>query len=130
MKIDKHIKYWLNSAEHDLIVAENMFKCGNFDWCLFLGHIVLEKCLKAKFVKENGGQFPLKTHNLVKLATASHLDLKKDDKVFLAEVNAFNLEARYPDYKLQFYKTCTKKFTEDYFCKIKEFRKWLLSQII
>jgi HEPN domain-containing protein len=47
MKIDEHIKYWLNSADHDLDTAESLFSTGKYDWCLFLGHLVLEKGLKA-----------------------------------------------------------------------------------
>jgi HEPN domain-containing protein len=35
MKIDEHIKYWLNSADHDLDAAESLFAAGKFDWCLF-----------------------------------------------------------------------------------------------
>jgi HEPN domain-containing protein len=35
MKIDEHIKYWLNSADHDLDTAESLFAVGKFDWCLF-----------------------------------------------------------------------------------------------
>ena len=68
-------------------------------------------------------------HNLVKLAEVSSLDLTDEQKVFLGEVNDFNLETRYPDYKLEFYKSCTKEFTERYLIKIKEYYKWLKFQI-
>ena len=68
MKIDEHIKYWLNSADHDLDTAESLFSAGKYDWCLFLGHLVLEKGLKAIYVKDRENRMPPKTHNLVKLA--------------------------------------------------------------
>jgi hypothetical protein len=45
------------------------------------------------------------------------------------EVNDFNLEVRYPEYRKEFYKICTKEFTGKYFTKIKDFSKWLKSQI-
>ena len=40
-----------------------------------------------------------------------------------------HIEARYPDQKYNFYKLCTKDFTEEYFYKIKEIYKWLLLQM-
>ena len=51
MKKEEHIGYWLKSAEHDLEVAETLFQNKKYDWCLFIAHLVLEKILKAYFVK-------------------------------------------------------------------------------
>ncbi|MDL1956053.1 MAG: HEPN domain-containing protein [Candidatus Desulfofervidus auxilii] len=128
MKKEEHINYWLKSAEHDLEVAETLFQNEKFDWCLFIAHLVLEKTLKAYFVKQYN-KLPPKIHNLVRLAEISGLELTEEQKLFLDEVNDFNLEIRYPDYKFEFYKKCTKEFTKKYFEKIKDFYKWLLSQI-
>jgi HEPN domain-containing protein len=127
MKIDEHIKYWLNSADHDLDTAESLFSAEKYDWCLFLGHLVLEKGLKAFFVKDNENRMPPKTHNLVKLAEKTTIPLNAELKLFLDEVNDFNLEVRYPEYKQEFYKICTKKFAEEYLNKIKEHYKWIKS---
>ena len=55
------------------------------------------------------------------------IDLTEEKRIFFDEVNDFNLEARYPDYKNEFYNRCTKKFTEKYFKQIKEHYKWLKS---
>ncbi|MDH7553298.1 MAG: hypothetical protein QHH74_06560 [Spirochaetota bacterium] len=44
-------------------------------------------------------------------------------------VTTFNINARYPDYKQEFYRKCTMKFTQDAINKIKELRQWLLSMI-
>ena len=57
------------------------------------------------------------------------LELTEEQKLFLDEVNDFNLAIRYPDYKFEFYKKCTKAFTSQYYKRIKDFYKWLLSQI-
>jgi len=128
MNINEHIKYWLESADHDLEVAETLFQTGKYDWCLFLGHLVLEKTLKAIFVKVNENKVPPKIHNLVKLSKISSVNLDDEQKIFLDEVNDFNLETRYPDYKFEFYNRCTKEYTNRYFIKIKECYKWLKSQ--
>jgi len=58
MKIDEHIKYWLDSAAHDLDVAESLFESGKYDWCLFIGHLVLEKVLKALLVYKTNNRHP------------------------------------------------------------------------
>ena len=68
-----------------------------------------------------------KTHNLLKLAEKTTIPLTEEVKLFLDEVNDFNLEVRYPEYKKEFYKTCTKEFAEAYFKKIKEHYKWIKS---
>jgi len=126
MKKKEHIDYWLKSAQHDLEVAETLFSTGKYDWCLFIGHLVLEKTLKALFVKKYN-KFPPKIHNLVRLAELCNLKLTDEQKIFLDKVNDFNIEVRYPDYKLEFYKKCTKEFTLQYFEKIKEYYKWFIS---
>lgn len=57
------------------------------------------------------------------------LELTDDQKVFLAEVNDFNLEIRYPDYKKAFYIHCTKAYATEKFDKIKDTYRWLKSRI-
>ena len=37
-----HIDYWLNSANHNLDVAETLFQNEKYDWCRFIAHLVLE----------------------------------------------------------------------------------------
>lgn len=67
MIIEEHVQYWQKSARHDLDSAEAMFDAGRFDWCLFVGHLSLEKMLKAIFIHRtseispgynNGFQYP------------------------------------------------------------------------
>ena len=47
MEPKEHIEYWLKSAGHDLESAETLFEQKRYDWCLFLGHLVIENMLKA-----------------------------------------------------------------------------------
>ena len=58
MEIEEHIRFWLDGADHDLDAAESLFAAEKFDWCLFLGHLVLEKALKAMYVRDNNSQMP------------------------------------------------------------------------
>ncbi|MBI5399843.1 HEPN domain-containing protein [Candidatus Saganbacteria bacterium] len=126
--IKEQIEYWLKSAHHDLETAEALFTSQHYDWCLFLAHLVIEKVLKAYYVRDNNA-FPPKIHKLDYLAEKTKLSLPVETINFLKEINDFNLEARYPDNKFQFYKLCTRKFTEIYFSKIKDLYKWLLKEI-
>jgi len=127
MTKEEHITYWRKSAQHDLESAGSMFESRRYDWCLFVGHLALEKILKAAFVDKNDSDIPPKIHNLVRLAELSKIKLDDEQKFFLDKINDFNIQTRYPDYKLEFYQRCTKEFTNKYFNKIKEFYEWFNS---
>lgn len=129
MDIQAHIAYWMESAKHDLDTAETLFQSEKYDWCLFLGHLVLEKALKAVFVADHDNAHPPRTHNLVKLMQVSTLHVEASAYIWLDEVNDFHLEARYPDFKKSFSKKCTRPFTESHLNKIKEMFLWIESQM-
>jgi HEPN domain-containing protein len=129
MTQEEHINYWLESAQHDLETAESLFSSAKYDWSLFVAHLVLEKTIKSIFVKNNQSKIPPKIHNLVRLSELSLLDLNEEQRIFLDEVNDFNLEVRYPEYKKEFYKLCSKEVAEKYLSQIKELLKWLKSQL-
>jgi len=129
MDAAQHIQFWLDSADHDLDAAESLYASGKYDWSLFLGHLVVEKALKAVYVRDNGNRMPPRTHNLVRIAEATQLSIDENDWLFLDEVTSFNLEVRYPDYKRSFFVKCTKEFCEEKLDQIKEFVKWLKSNL-
>jgi len=118
---DEHINYWVKTAGNDIEAMQDIFNAGRYDWALFVGHLALEKILKAHWVKNNTKSFPPKIHDLVKLADESAFDFSDANKEFLLEVNDFNLEARYPDYKMDFHKKCSKEFAANYLKKIRDF---------
>jgi HEPN domain-containing protein len=129
MTKEEHINYWIESAEHDLETSDTLFEADKYDWSLFIGHLVLEKLLKAVFVKNNENKIPPKVHNLVRLAELSLIDIDEERKVLLDKINDFNIEVRYPEYKNELYKTCTKEFAEENRNHIKELYQWLKSQL-
>lgn len=130
MELQEHIQYWVDGADHDLQAANILFANERYDWGLFLAHLVLEKILKALFVQNNQNALPPRTHNLVRLAEHTAVPLSEEQKMFLDEVSDFNMEVRYPEFKREFYKLCTKDFSERYFVRIKEMHEWLQSQIL
>jgi HEPN domain-containing protein len=117
MDVNKHINYWLTSAESDLSTAERMLLSGDYHWCLYISHLVIKKSLKAFYCKIVN-DIPPRIHDLVKLANLSKLELSHEQVLYYNKVNDFNIEARYPDEKFSFYKISTKEFAEENFYKI------------
>lgn len=128
MTRDALIKHWLESAQDNFQSMENMFSNGEFVWSLFVGHLCIEKLLKACFVKSVDPAVP-RIHDLYKLADRCGLEMTEEQKDALQYVNLFNIEARYEEYKREFRQKCTKEFTEKNIATIKELRSWLLEKI-
>lgn len=121
------IKYWIDSSDKDFVTMKHLFQKKDYHWSLFIGHLVVEKLLKAYHVKKVDDNPPY-IHNLLRLAEKSGLELTEGQKDFLVTVTTFNISARYDDYKMDFYKTCTKEFTKKWIEEIKDFRKWIKAQ--
>ena len=128
MQTEEVIKYWLTSAEDDQRVAEHLFEKGDYAYTLFFGHLYLEKLLKAMVVKVTNTQAPA-IHNLRVLSEMAKLPVSDEQLEFLIKVQDYNLRARYPDFKFDFKKRCTKEFTKKELERIIEFGKWLKEKI-
>ena len=126
--VKKLIKYWTKTAKHDYETMMGLFKLKRYSDSLFYGHIVLEKILKA-LVVQNKKRHPKPIHNLLILAQEINIDLEKQDLEFLAEVNKFNIKARYPDYKFSFYKLCTLRYAKPKLIRIKSIYKKLCQML-
>lgn len=124
----KLINYWIESSNEDYETMEIMFASKRYNWSLFVGHLMLEKLLKAYFVKING-EFPPYTHNLLRLAEKCQIELNGDNSMFFITVTAFNINARYDDHKKSFFKKCTPEYTRDWINKVKLKRLWLMELI-
>ncbi|VAW26830.1 hypothetical protein MNBD_BACTEROID06-590 [hydrothermal vent metagenome] len=121
---DKLIKYWIDGSDDDFETMIVMFNSKRFSWSLFIGHLMVEKLLKAYYVKVKS-DYPPFIHNLLRLAEKSDLELTDDKKEQLATITAFNINARYDDYKLSFKQRCTAEFTSEWIDKLKELRLWI-----
>lgn len=49
---EKIAGYWISSSDKDFRTMQNLFESKDFHWALFLGHLVIEKLLKAKIVQQ------------------------------------------------------------------------------
>lgn len=101
-----------------------LYDSKSYGWALFLGHISVEKLLKALFVRRFKEHAPL-THNLFRLAELLGLEMPNDYADWLDEITSFNLNARYDDYKREFYKLCTDDYTRTWVENIIHIRIWI-----
>lgn len=94
------IEYWIDLAKYDLDTARAMNDSKRYLYVGFMCHQVIEKVLKAYFVKNMEGNPPY-THNLSMLAEKSGLydDMSNEQKDFLDFLEPLNIEARYPTTK-------------------------------
>lgn len=126
---DKLIKYWSDSSDEDFETMITMFESKKYNWALFVGHLMIEKLLKALYVKTNN-DYPPFIHNLLRLAEKCDLELTDDQRLFLVTVTAFNINARYDDYKMSFQQKCTPEFTATWIENLKINRQWIKKLII
>ena len=76
------IEYWIQSSDSDFGAMTHLFNSGDYAWSLFLGHIVLEKLLKAYCLGSASGEIPF-THDLLRIAEKASLSLSDAQKDFL-----------------------------------------------
>ena len=95
------------NSERDWERAEMCFNQKDYVFCLFCLHLALEKICKAIWVQENIENHPPRIHNLEKILRQTSIELNPEDWDLLVNMNRFNLEGRYPDYKDLLYKECS-----------------------
>jgi HEPN domain-containing protein len=105
----------------------HLFQHGDYTWALFIGHISVEKALKARFV-ESISEIPPKTHDLVRIVEKLGWEVAQETLDLLDTVTTFNLRARYDDYKRNFARKCTKEYSHEMIKRIEEVREWILSR--
>ncbi len=121
----KKIKnHWIVTSNDDFLTMIELFKSKSYNWALFVGHISIEKLLKALYVKLHKKHAPT-IHNLYRLAELCEIELTDEYSDWLDTITSFNINARYDDYKKEFYNLCTRKYTKLWIDRIKELRKWI-----
>ena len=126
--VEKTVNYWYEGAQYDLDVAEAMEEKRKYPYALFMGHLALEKLLKALVVKTTQQHAPY-THSLPLLAEKSGIKIPKRTTKRLARLMEFHFEARYPDEQKKFYKKCTKVFATKKMKEIREVYEWLKKKL-
>jgi len=122
--VDKIVKHWIETSEDDYNTMLILYNSKSFEWALFLGHISTEKLLKALYVIRLKKHAPF-THNLYRLGELIGLDMSDEYSDWLDVITSFNLNARYDDYRKEFYKLCTPDYTKTWIERIKIIRTWI-----
>ena len=73
MKKEEYIEYWLKSSRKDYNTMMNLLDSKDYHWALFMGHIVIEKIIKAIFIQNNEENIPPRIHNLLLLSEKTKL---------------------------------------------------------
>lgn len=126
--IDSIIQHWRESSEQNYSTMQNLIKTKEYSWALFMGHLVIEKLIKALYVKKLH-QHPLFKHDLLWLIKKVDIELPSNYEEWLDEITTFNLNARYDDYKQSFYKLCTQEYSKVWIDNIEILRQWLINQL-
>ena len=126
MNFGKKVKYWLDTANYDLVSAKAMLETKRFLYVGFLCHQVVEKSLKAYFWHTRKKEPPF-THNLLILSEESNFDKQTDEKYILLfnELMPLNIQARYPDDKELLLKALGNKKCCELYKRTKEFYIWI-----
>jgi len=122
------MNYWIESSEEDYNVMQVLYSNKKNSWCLFLGHLVIEKLLKALYAKNNkSAPHAPRSHDLLYLTEKIGLNLTEKQEKLLNIITKFNMSARYDDYKKEFQNKYTDDYTLEQIQNIEEVRLWLKS---
>jgi HEPN domain-containing protein len=127
MSKDKIVMFWMEGSKESLRLANEILKRKYYGHALFCGHLALEKYLKARIVDVTDNH-PPHSHDLPYLAGMARIDLDPEQQQFLAKVNGFNIEGRYPEDKMEFYQSVKPEYSIEWLKKINDFYLWLSSK--
>jgi len=97
INIQNQIDYWIKGAVEDVATAELLIKEKRYLHGLFFCHLVIEKAIKAHYVK-NKKEIAPRSHNLIYLLEGADLNVDDETKIFLGILMKYQLQGRYPDY--------------------------------
>ena len=129
MAIDK-VAYWLDIANEDLGVAEDLYKAKRWLYVAFMCHQTIEKTLKAYWCGTQPDDPPY-THNHKRLANGCGLynKLNEAQKDFLNTITNYNIEARYPEDKEALAQTLTPQACQELINETKHLTQWIKDEL-
>ena len=125
------MEHWIETSDEDYEAMASLYKDKKYNWCLFIGHLVVEKLVKALYAKHNSeNPYAPQIHDLLKIIRKCDVNIDDTKLDKLSVINTFNIGARYDDYKKEFYNKCTKEYTDEQIKNIEELRTWLKTQLV
>ena len=125
MEVEEQIAYWLGGSQEDIEAAGVLIEQRKIRQGLFFAHLAVEKVLKASVTKATAA-IPPRTHDLLRLADLAGVALPPERREFLARLQRYCLEGRYPDLPsaVPTWEESKAELTE-----AQETRSWLASQL-
>lgn len=124
------VAYWLNIADDDISVAEDMYKTGHWLYVAFMCHQAIEKTLKA-YWSAKCDEAPPYIHDLVRLLSGCGLtdEISEDYLSFIDVMKPMNIEARYPSYKESVSQRLNKDACRRIIDTTKELQQWIKDRL-
>ena len=119
-------EYWFSGSEDALDTARVLFDNRKYMYALFFCHLAIEKALKGLVVQTSREHAPYK-HNLAELAKATNVAFDEAQSDLIDEVNTFNIQGRYEDFKNAFRQKATREYADEYLRKVTTLCLWLTS---
>jgi len=122
---EKHVRYWIDSAEENYKSMQRIFAAGEYVWALFIGHLVIEKLVKACCARRWGADVP-KIHDLTRLAKKAGIALSTEREDDLDRLTLLQTNVRYHDQQGVPTRRAQRTWAQGHIETITELRKWLL----
>lgn len=129
MNKEQYVDWWKDEALKNWETALYLMKGKQNVFVLFTFHLIIEKLLKAHWVKDNIDNSAPRSHDLSLLYNQTELELENGFVDYLSIINEWNIESRYPDYKLKIYKRATDNYVQEHFEKISKLKECLLQKL-
>jgi len=128
LNIQNIVDYWIESSDEDYKTMLDLFQTRNFGWSLFLGHLVIEKLLKAHYAKTLD-EYPPMIHDLRRIGERAGIEFDEQALVMIETISQFNIRARYDDYRREFQRRCTPEYAAEWIENIKKIRQWIKTML-
>ena len=127
--MDKYVSHWLERSRYDLDTAKAMLDAGRYLYVAYMGQQAIEKLLKAIIAQLGKENLPI--HSLNRLAERAELraGLTDEQVDLLAELTAYNIEARYGDYKESLSEVIDAEKAKILYNRTRELFRWLCAKI-
>jgi HEPN domain-containing protein len=91
--INKTVNHWITASDRDFGTIIHLYEAKDYHWALFIGHLVIERLLKAGVVTKTKDHAPF-THDLRKLAKLSGIEFDQKQIKWFDTISTFNLNVR------------------------------------
>jgi len=68
-------------------------------------------------------------HNLYRLAEISEMEISDEYADWFDTITSFNINARYNDFKREFFKQCTREYANLWIGRIKLLKEWISQKL-